>query len=168
MKSKMKLFAPLVILAVILCGAYYDDIYKSYVNFRCYTLTVEGPGTYTGASIFNGTMSIDGNMTLTKELLYDSSAATLTSPALTISATDMLYGVLTSDQNTTGVTLTNGTTGQLVTLVTGAGSHTIRFDDNAATLSLGANITLTEGHQDSLTLLCTGDRTWAAIAAHDN
>lgn len=121
----------------------------------------------------DGTANIDAvaadKITLANELIMTSSAVGLTSPTVTFSAANTSHIVLSSDANLTGVRPTGGTLNQILIVISGAGSNTIRFDDGANTI-LGANITLTEGQTDSLTLMCTNADgvTWAAIAAHDN
>lgn len=78
--------------------------------------------------------------------------------------------VLNSNANITGVTLVGGVENQIVELVTGTGANTIRLDDNGASLALGANITLTEGQYDVLTVRCYDEdnQFWRAVSAHDN
>ena len=92
----------------------------------------------------------------------------ITSNTLAVMPTDDLI-VLTSDANVTGVTLTGGALNQVVTIITGDGSNTIRFDDGAD-MVVGSNMTLTEGQGDVLTLMCTsadGDE-WVRLSNADN
>lgn len=102
-------------------------------------------------------------------LVLTNSDVSLTSPTVTFSAANKSKMTLNSNANQTGIYPTGGALGQIVTIISGAGSNTMRFDD-ATSMSLGANITLTEGQNDILTLICTsadGDE-WAAVSAHDN
>ena len=99
----------------------------------------------------------------------DAEALALTSPTLTFSALNHSHISLTSDANLTGVYPINGVVGQVVNIISGAGSNTIRFDDGTS-MTIGANITLTEAQNDVLTLICTdedGDE-WARISNADN
>lgn len=92
----------------------------------------------------------------------------ITSTTLAVTPTDDLI-VLTSDANVTGVTLTGGALNQVVTLITGAGSNTITFNDGA-NMVLGSNVTMKEGDGDVLTLMCTtadGDK-WVRLSSADN
>jgi hypothetical protein len=168
MNDKIKIIVPLLILAALLCGAYYEHSVSSAANFRVNTLTIEGPTTNSGATTMSGATTLSGVVTLSGTVVNPFDAVSLTSPTTSFSATGKSFVTLNSDANITGITMTDGTTGQVVTIVSGAGSNTMRWDDNTSTLSLGANITLTEGQQDALTLVCTGDRTWTALSAHDN
>lgn len=105
---------------------------------------------------------IDGS-----ELWGTASSVSLTSPTATWAIpTGARLISLTSDANLTGSYPTGGATGQVITIITGAGSNTIRFDDGANTI-LGGNITLTEGQSDVLTLYNNGSA-WVGISAHDN
>jgi hypothetical protein len=174
MKKKTPLIFLSAFVLLVFCGAYYERSDWNAVNLRGYNLTAEGPATFSGATTMSGTTTlsgattISGSATLTDTLITPFDAVALTTPTTSFAAANKHFITLTADVNMTGVTITGGTVGQTITIVTGAGSNTIRFDDNASTLSLGANITVTEGQQDSLSLVCTGDRTWAATAAHDN
>lgn len=87
---------------------------------------------------------------------YNASTVSLTSPTKTIDVSSVTsnYIIVTSDANQTGVLLTGGELYNVYTLFAGAGSNTMRLDDNAGTLSLGGNITLTESQNDSITLMC--------------
>ena len=90
------------------------------------------------------------------ELQHPAQTVALTSPTVTIPVNDKSHITVTTDANQTGATLTGGQTGQIVYLVTGAGSNTLRLDDNGTTLALGADKTITEGEGDALVLICTG------------
>lgn len=102
----------------------------------------------------------------------------LTSPTATFSVNSLIGDdvSLSADANLTGAYPTDGYVGQIVRIhaATGAGTNTIRFDDNGSTFSLGGNITLTEGNNDVLTLECriakgTNSRSvWDCISAHTN
>ena len=104
-----------------------------------------------------------------KALVQTESSASLVSPAVTFSAAGKGLIVLTANANLTGVYPTGGKKGQIITIRSGAGANTMRFD-NGTSMSLGNDITLTEGENDYLTLQCTNDDgdEWAAVSAHDN
>lgn len=95
-------------------------------------------------------------------------AESLTSPTVTFAVVSNEYrAVLNSDANQTGIYPTGGYLGQLIVIESGAGSNTMRFDDGTS-MTLGGNITLTEGQGDILALRCMsadGDewrREWSA------
>lgn len=131
-------------------------------------LIVEGTSVLKGSATLESTISVTGAATFESTIIHTPQEHEITSPTLTIDVTGLNFIILNSDENTTGVTLTNGTVGQVVTFVTGAGSHTIRFDDDSSTMSLGGNITLTESETDSLTLFNYATRQWARLANKDN
>ncbi|HUU57949.1 MAG TPA: hypothetical protein VMZ50_00280 [Phycisphaerae bacterium] len=135
--------------------------------------------TLSGNRYFPGQVYIDGdttfgtsNVTLPSAgmvKLPTATAATLTSPTVTVSVAGVYRVSLTSDANLTTVVPTGGVVGQVVVLESGAGSNTIQLDDGTSTV-LGANVVLTEGQGDVLTLVCThadGD-VWKAVSAHNN
>ena len=135
------------------------------------TLEVDGAGRFDGAMTFNSSSTFNSGVVFGANAmeLLTATAVEITSPAVTFSVANAKRITLTSDQNVTGVTCTGGTTNQIVHIVSGAGSNTIRFDD-AATMIIGAHTTLTEGQSDVLTLLCTSGagNTFVALSAHDN
>lgn len=97
--------------------------------------------------------------TSTGNYLLTSANVSVTTPtvAFAVPTAGANYLTLNTDTNQTGCYLT-GTAiaeGAVIILRPGSGSNTMRFDDNGTTLALGANITLTEGQDDSLALLCT-------------
>ena len=96
-------------------------------------------------------------------------AVSVSSPTVTFSAANRRYVTLNSDANTTGWNVSGGTVGQVLTIISGSGSNTMQFDD-ATSMVIGANITLTETQSDVLTIICIGgDGTvWAGLSAHDN
>lgn len=99
-----------------------------------------------------------------------SSSVSLTSPSVEIDASGKRLIVLTSDANQTGAWLSGGVVGQVVTVVTGSGSNTVRFDDGTSVVA-GGNITVTEGQRDVIELLCvdgTYGSIWVVTGAHDN
>lgn len=103
------------------------------------------------------------------ERILTASDVAVTTATVTFSAAEKQYVTLTTNGATTGIYPTGGDVGQVLTIISGAGSDTMRFDDGAKTV-LGANITLTEGQSDTLTLICTsanGD-VWARLANGDN
>lgn len=131
-------------------------------------LATTGTLSTVGAATFSSTVDITGVMTRGGEVLT-ASAVSLTSPTVTFDATGKGYVILQSDANLTGVHPTTGTLGQVLLIRSGAGNNTVRFDDGTS-MSIGANVTLTEGQNDVLGLVCTspdGDE-WAAWCAHDN
>jgi len=132
------------------------------------TVIITSTTLISAATSLSGATTLSGDATFTGEVINTFDAEEITSPTLTIDATDLYFVTLNSDENTTGVTITNGTVGQVIVFVTGAGSNTIRFDDDGINMALGANITLTEGQSDSLTLVMNAAGDWACIAAHDN
>ena len=116
------------------------------------------------------TLSASGALTLgTGLILPTATAASLTSPTVAFSVTGAYRVKLNSDGNQTGHYPTGGALNQVIQIESGTGSNTMRFDDGTS-MAIGANITLTEGQYDVLTLLCIsadGDD-WVAISAHDN
>lgn len=144
-----------------------------------------------------GDMKVDGNLFTSGSLVVQGGVSVTTSTgsanagfiavaanvALTtasaataqFSATGQYYISLSTNANVTGVRPTNGTTGQqlIIRSANGQGTNTMRFDDNASTVSLGGNITLTEGNNDVLALVCTtggtGTRSqWARLYSSAN
>jgi hypothetical protein len=97
-------------------------------------------------------------------------SVSLTSPTVAISAAGKTGIVISSNANQTGHKLVGGTLGQRVSIVTGAGSNTLRFDDSGTTMALGSNITLTEGQGDTLELVCTSTTgaLWSKTGGSDN
>lgn len=75
----------------------------------------------------------------------------------TFDATGKYYITLSAASNTTGTYPLNGTLGQrlFIRAANGAGTNTIQFNDNAATMSLGSNRVLTEGNNSIIGLICT-------------
>lgn len=105
---------------------------------------------------------IDGS-----EIWGTASSVSLTSPTVTFAVPQSARLVtLNSDANQTGIYPTGGTTGQVITVISGTGSNTMQFDDGANTI-LGANVVLTEGQSDVLTLYFNGTA-WVGVSAHDN
>ena len=97
------------------------------------------------------------------------SSVSLTSPTVIWSAANKGLVTLNSDSNQTGIYPTGGALYQVVTIVSGAGSNTMQFDDGTS-MTIGANVTLTEAQNDALTLMCVssdGDE-WTALSAHSN
>jgi len=124
---------------------------------------------FDGAVDFDSTLNLNGALTLGAAQVLTASAVSLTSPTVTFSAAGKNLVVLNSDANQTGIYPTGGTQYQVLSILSGAGSNTMRVDDGTS-MTIGANITLTEGQGDVLTLLCTnaeGDE-WTAFSAHDN
>ena len=103
-------------------------------------------------------------------LTMPSSSVSLTSPSTAITVAGSSNVIVNSDANQTGHVPTGGILNQVVTIRTGAGSNTLRFDDNGTTLALGGNITLTETQDDALILLCvevnavSGNQRWICLS----
>ena len=127
-------------------------------------------GVYTFAGSITATDDlIVTDNTTQKGLVLTASTVSLTSPTVTFSAAGKGLITLTSDANQTGALVTGGTLNQVITIISGAGSNTIRFDD-ATSMAVGSNVTLTEAQYDVLTLICVssyGDA-WAAVSEHNN
>ena len=89
-------------------------------------------------------------------LILNRADVAVTTAAPTFSALNKTYVYLSSNGNTTGVRPIYGTPGQvLIIRAAYNGTATLRFDDNASSMSLGANVTLTEGNNSCMTLVCT-------------
>jgi hypothetical protein len=148
-------YGVLAVLMVCFCGVSYAQsntaIYREQGGAQ---LTVASGGTLL---IDEGTINTSGTTLLTAQTV------TLTTGTTTIPVLGKTLVTLNSNANLTGVTLTSGTVGQYVVIVTGSGSNTVRFDDSGTTMALGGNITLTEGQSDAIGLLCTAARQWALI-----
>lgn len=144
--------------------------------------TVLNSGAVTNASTVStsGNVTNSANTTLAyatvtsrttlNSVVLTNSAASLTSPTTTwaVSNDDCLI-TLNSDANQTGIYPTGGTLRQVLIIKSGSGSNTMRFDD-ATSMSLGSNITLTEAQNDVLTLMCVssdGDE-WIRLSNADN
>jgi len=110
------------------------------------------------------------NYRFMKYTAHQPKAVSLTSPTVTFDVNDTSYVTLNSDANQTGVRPLKGSTGQVLYIVSGAGSNTMRFDDSGTTMALGGNITLTEGQGDALLLICTSQSTnsWSRVSTGDN
>lgn len=122
-----------------------------------------GAITNTGASTMNGIVTFNGNV------MEKSTTASITSPTVQLNAASFGPSIeLIADDSVTGINITGGTLNQVLEIHSGAGAHTLQFDD-ATSMILGGNVVLTEGQTDSLTLKClTAPDIWYATAAHDN
>lgn len=138
-------------------AAIYQHVNQSNERFL-QTVQIDGATTQTGALILTGPE------------VSTFADVSITSPTKTFSAAGRRTVSLTTDANMTGWSVTGGTKGQRLTVISGSGSNTIRFDDNGSTMALGGNITLTEGQDDVLDLVCTNSDGlhWACIGTHDN
>jgi len=125
-------------------------------------------GSIEAASGSDISVAYGGKVAQAGETLFTAKAVSLTSPTVNFGVSGATYITLTADANLTGVYPTGAEAGQVITIVTGDGSNTIRLDDSAASMTIGGNITLTEGQFDSITLLALGNDEWTCIAAHDN
>lgn len=97
-----------------------------------------------------------------------STAASVTSPTVTVSAAGATVISVTTDESQTGMILTGGTQWQVVIIRGTNDSATMQVDDGTASMTLSGNATL--GLDDTLTLLCTsadGDE-WAQLAVSAN
>lgn len=130
------------------------------------TPEIAGDMTVGGDLTSTGIIRADGGLSLTRS----ARAVEITSPSMTFAvlATDDLI-ILSSDHNTTGTVPTGGKPYQVITLLSGAGTNTMRFDDGTST-TIGANITMTEGQGDVLTLMCVGEEgdEWVRLFNADN
>jgi len=162
MKNRLFLILALVVFpigAVVLMGAGLDASKAAYTmsptNNRYYDIGLAAPyGVFTGDLQFN-----------------QSTACAITSPSTTFDISEVYTYeiVLTSDGNLTGVYPIGGTLGRRIEIRSGAGSNTMRFDDGTS-MTIGANVTLTEAQNDVLCLKCVdadGDE-WMSVYAHDN
>lgn len=142
--------------------------YGGYDTNNSVGITGGGPNTgvsYGGRCLFGSDAICSG--TLTPKHLGFSPASTinhtavdlgLTSPTVSFDINSRNYVTLISNVNQTGLypTGTSVAVGDVVIIKSGSsGSSTMRFDDNATTLALGGNITLTAGQDDVLCLICT-------------
>lgn len=128
---------------------------------------------------FAGPVTSTGLLTPTAGLVLPTGNVSLTSPTVTFNANSYkMFEVitLTSDANQTAFHPVGGTAGQTLIFLTGAGSNTIGVTDDATSMTIGGNITLTEGQGDVLALRCvaapaystSGYGQWTALFAHDN
>jgi hypothetical protein len=119
------------------------------------TFEVDGTARFDGAIDANSTSNFAGAMTLgAPGITYTAAAVSLTSPSVAVDLASKSVITLNSDANQTGITLSNGVVGNFYTFIMGAGSNTVRFDDDGLNMALGGNITLTEGEADILVLYC--------------
>ena len=139
--------------------------------------TVGGTLAVTGAAGLNGGLIVVGSTLLAdfvstaatlNETVFTAGTVSLTSPTATFSVNGLSNITLNSDADITGVLPTGAVVGQMITLITGSGSNTMRFDDGTS-VTCGGNITLTEGQGDVMTLLCTtAPNAWVRISNVDN
>ena len=139
--------------------------------------TVGGTLAVTGAAGLNGGLTVVGSTLLVdfvstaatlNETVFTPGTVSLTSPTTTFSVNGLSNITLNSDADITGVLPTGAVVGQMITLITGSGSNTMRFDDGTS-VTCGGNITLTEGQGDVMTLLCTtAPNAWVRISNVDN
>jgi hypothetical protein len=112
---------------------------------------ISSGGTLSAQSLTTTTLA--GQTTFSGTQILTPTAVEITSPSQTFSAAGTSFVVLTADENTTGITITGGALWQRLLILSGAGSNTMRFDD-ATSMSLGADKTLTEAQNDLMELLC--------------
>lgn len=114
-----------------------------------------------------GAIQATGGIYMTGITQKTAVALNMTSPTATFSVVGRSVVTLTADANLTGVVPTGGVAGQEVTIISGAGSNTMRFDDGAS-MNLGGNITLTEAQFDVLTLRSIDGTNWVRLSNADN
>lgn len=104
---------------------------------------------------FNGVLESSGGFKISDgDYVLTAQEVEITSPSTTFSAAGAYRIELTSDQNVTGVYPVGGVVDQVIVIEPGAGSNTIQFDNGTTTVLNGANVILTEGTTDTLTLIC--------------
>lgn len=125
--------------------------------------------------IFQGSLdvhddvTVGDDITIADRMILTATAIEITSGATTMSVADATLVTLSSPINMTGFIPSGGALGQVLILMAGAGNNTIRLDDGTS-MTLGGNITLTEGQGDVIGLLCTsedGDE-WIRLFNVDN
>jgi len=125
--------------------------------------------------IFEGSLNVHDDVTvgdditIADRMILTATAIEITSGATTMSVADATLVTLSSPINMTGFIPSGGALGQVLILKAGAGNNTIRLDDGTS-MTLGGNITLTEGQGDVIGLLCTsadGDE-WIRLFNVDN
>lgn len=125
--------------------------------------------------IFQGSLdvhedvTVGDDITIADRMILTATAIEITSGATTMSVADATLVTLSSPINMTGFIPSGGALGQVLILKAGAGGNTIRLDDGTS-MTLGGNITLTEGQGDVIGLLCTsadGDE-WIRLFNVDN
>ena len=125
--------------------------------------------------IFQGSLdvhedvTVGDDITIADRMILTATAIEITSGATTMSVAEATLVTLSSPINMTGFIPSGGALGQVLILKAGAGGNTIRLDDGTS-MTLGGNITLTEGQGDVIGLLCTsadGDE-WIRLFNVDN
>lgn len=163
------LLAGLVLVGVISATSVYTWPWAINQSTNLTNLSVSGDARV------QGTLMASGNTQINSELDTVASDVALTSPTVTFSVTNKTFIRLSSDANQTAIRPIDGTTGQIIIIqaAAGLGTNTMQFDDNGATIALGANRTLTEGNFSTLGLLCTAGgsstaSTWCQIFFNAN
>ncbi len=136
------------------------------------TLTVDGASALTTVNITTANIATAATtvMTVATSLtnngieIMPSTAASLTSPSVTISAAGARLITITTDETQTGLIMTTGTLGQVVTLRGTDDSATIRVDDGTS-FTINENAVL--GLNDYITLQCinANGNAWAECYA---
>jgi hypothetical protein len=153
---KAKLIALAVIGLILICAIAAAQIANS--NYRA-----QGGLNW----VIGGTLTRSGTG---YDLVSSRATVAMANPVFTFSVANKGFITLTTDTNCTGVCPTGGIVGQRIQIVSGAGANTMRVDDSASSMTIGGNITLTEGQSDVLVLECTdvdGDE-WTCVFNHDN
>lgn len=170
MRKWMAVIPILTVLAVALTGAgsvFEKNVTESLGSGK--TVPVAGTLSVTGTLGASGTFTNSATETVSGVQIATPTAVSLTSPTLTFDVSETSFVSLQTDANQTGVYPTGGALHQVVTIQSGAGSNTARFDDGTS-MTIGANFTLTEGQGDFITLKCVsadGDE-WTEVSSADN
>lgn len=117
-------------------------------------MIVSGSTILTSATIT--TLNSGGQTASAGATVMNATDVALTSPTVTFSATGLYYINLSANANLTNIYPLNGTAGQVLRIhaANGAGTNTMGFVDNASTMSLGTNRSLTEGNNSFIELVC--------------
>lgn len=144
-RTKFNILLWVTVLVLLVVAAWANRDYTVYpTTTGTYDL---GTSTYEWRNIYAEFVDVD-KVRADIVVQPDYTAASLTSPTVTIDASTSSYFTVTSDANQTGVTFSGAALGQLIYVRTGAGSNTVRFDDGTSMSLGGSDITFTEGQDD--------------------
>ena len=183
MKRKWLVIPIFLIMVGVAFASFVGNLSKWGITCNGLTVSISLPfralstGTFTG----NVLPAVAGTPSIGTAALYFGPVHTLgigfprvdvskTSPSVAIATGGGSYVNVQSDANQTAHYLTGGVLNRIVIVKSGSGSNTLRFDDGVSSMTLGGNVTLTEGQDDTLVLICTsadGDE-WAKIGGNDN